>query len=188
MILEIVAGRLIARHLGSSLYTWTSAIGVVLAGITIGNYLGGRIADRFQTRKVLAMLFGISSVTCVGIIVLNNLVGQWTWLWQLSWPMRVFCHVSSVFLIPSTLLGTISPVVAKLHYLQTHEEHFERAVEKRGLNRGQNTAAEGCIELQEAKEGLGLNSCFATGYDNMQPIAIQGNLHPTPRVGFEPTT
>ena len=46
MVLELVAGRLIARHLGSSLYTWTSVIGVVLAGITIGNYLGGRIADR----------------------------------------------------------------------------------------------------------------------------------------------
>ncbi|MFA5251569.1 MAG: fused MFS/spermidine synthase, partial [Phycisphaerae bacterium] len=51
MVLELVAGRLIARHLGSSLYTWTSVIGVVLAGITIGNYLGGRIADRFEARK-----------------------------------------------------------------------------------------------------------------------------------------
>ena len=31
MVLELVAGRLTARHLGSSLYTWTSIIGVVLA-------------------------------------------------------------------------------------------------------------------------------------------------------------
>ena len=46
MVLEIVAGRLVARHLGSSLYTWTSVIGVVLAGITLGNVLGGRIADQ----------------------------------------------------------------------------------------------------------------------------------------------
>jgi hypothetical protein len=29
MVVELVAGRLIARHLGSSLYTWTSIIGVV---------------------------------------------------------------------------------------------------------------------------------------------------------------
>ena len=41
MILELVASRLIARHLGASLYTWTSVIGVVLAGITLGNYVGG---------------------------------------------------------------------------------------------------------------------------------------------------
>ncbi len=30
MVVELVAGRLIARHLGSSLYTWTAVIGVVL--------------------------------------------------------------------------------------------------------------------------------------------------------------
>ena len=114
MVLEIVAGRLIARHLGSSLYTWTSVIGVVLAGITIGNYLGGMVADRFPARKTLTILFGISSAACVGIILVNNLVGEWIWLRNFSWPMRVFSHISLVFLIPSILLGMISPVVAKM--------------------------------------------------------------------------
>ncbi|MHC4624582.1 MAG: fused MFS/spermidine synthase [Planctomycetota bacterium] len=114
MILELVAGRLIARHVGSSLYTWTSVIGVVLAGITIGNYLGGRIADRFPAQKALAVLFAVSSVTCVAVVVLNNLVGDWEVLWYLKWPIRIFSHVCVVFLIPSTMLGTISPVVAKM--------------------------------------------------------------------------
>jgi tetratricopeptide (TPR) repeat protein/MFS family permease len=114
MVLELVAGRLIARHLGSSLYTWTSVIGVVLAGITVGNYLGGRIADRFPARKTLAVLLGISSVACVVIVILNNLIGEWIWLWKLSWPAHVLTHVFLVFMLPSTLLGTISPVVAKM--------------------------------------------------------------------------
>ena len=114
MVLELVAGRLIARHLGSSLYTWTSVIGVVLSGITIGNYLGGRIADRFPARKALSVLFGIASAACVVTVVSNNIVGEWILLWRLSWPLRVFSHVSLVFLIPSTLLGMISPVVAKM--------------------------------------------------------------------------
>ena len=114
MVLELVAGRLIAKHLGASLYTWTSVIGVVLAGITIGNYLGGRIADRFNARKALSVLFGISSVACVLVVVSNNIVGNWLWLWQFSWIVRIFSHVTLVFLIPSTLLGTISPIVAKM--------------------------------------------------------------------------
>jgi spermidine synthase/Tfp pilus assembly protein PilF len=114
MVLELVASRLIAKHLGSSLYTWTSVIGVVLAGIAIGNYLGGRIADRFNTRKALALLFGICSVACVVVVILNNIVGEWMFLWYLKWPVRVFTHVCLVFLIPSALLGTISPVVAKM--------------------------------------------------------------------------
>ena len=114
MVLELVAGRLIAKNLGSSLYTWTSVIGVVLAGITVGNYLGGRIADRFPARKILAVLLGISSVACVVIVILNNLIGEWLWLWKLSWPAHVLTHVFLVFMLPSTLLGTISPVVAKM--------------------------------------------------------------------------
>ncbi|MFH1717261.1 MAG: fused MFS/spermidine synthase [Planctomycetota bacterium] len=114
MVLELVAARLIARHLGSSLYTWTAVIGVVLAGITIGNYLGGRIADRFQARKTLAVLFALSSVACVAAVILNNVVGEWLWLWRFGWRVLVFCHVSVVFLAPSMLLGSISPIVAKM--------------------------------------------------------------------------
>jgi tetratricopeptide (TPR) repeat protein/MFS family permease len=114
MVLELVAGRVIARHLGASLYTWTSVIGVVLTGITIGNYIGGRIADRFPARKTLSAILGISSVACVIVIILNNIVGEWFWLWKLGWPVHIFIHVSLVFMLPSTLLGTISPVVAKM--------------------------------------------------------------------------
>ena len=113
MILELVGGRLIARNLGSSLYTWTSIIGVVLLGISIGNYCGGRIADRFGTRKTLAMLFGISSVACVLTVASNNLVSTLAWLGDVGWPARVFTHICLVFLFPSILMGTISPIVAK---------------------------------------------------------------------------
>jgi len=114
MILELVAGRLIARHLGYSLYTWTSVIGVVLAGITIGNYLGGRVADRFSAKRALAAIFGSSSVACVAIVVLNNVVPRIDLLWQFGLVFRVFSTVTLIFLAPSTLLGMISPVVAKM--------------------------------------------------------------------------
>jgi MFS family permease len=114
MVIELVAGRIIARFLGSSLYTWTSVIGVVLAGITIGNYTGGRLADRFKPVKVLSILFAICALACIATIVLNNLVGGWTWLWHFNWPARILLHVAVVFLLPSALLGTISPVVAKM--------------------------------------------------------------------------
>jgi tetratricopeptide (TPR) repeat protein/MFS family permease len=114
MILELVASRLVARDLGSSLYTWTSIIGVVLTGISVGNYVGGRIADRHHARRTLAVLFGLASAACVGIIIVNNAVGSWLWLWRLSWPAHVFIHVLLVFLLPSALLGTIAPVVAKM--------------------------------------------------------------------------
>ena len=57
MILELVAGRIIAPHVGVSLYTWTSVIGIVLAGISLGNYLGGRIADRWASPRLLGGIY-----------------------------------------------------------------------------------------------------------------------------------
>lgn len=41
MVVEIVAGRLIAPYFGMSLYTWTTGIGVVLAGLSLGHWLAG---------------------------------------------------------------------------------------------------------------------------------------------------
>lgn len=114
MAVEILSTRLVARYLGSSLYTWTSAIGVVLAGISFGNYLGGRLADRFHPKRTLSLLFILSSLSCVTIPMVNSLIGQWSVLDGLSWPMRIFLHFVLTFLIPATMLGTMSPVVAKM--------------------------------------------------------------------------
>jgi len=62
MVLELTASRLIANYVGQSLYTWTSVIGVVLAGISIGNYLGGWLADKFPPQRVLPWLFVIAGL------------------------------------------------------------------------------------------------------------------------------
>lgn len=114
MSIEIVAGRLIARYLGASLYTWTSVIGVVLAGISLGNYIGGWLADRFPAQKTLSALFIAASAGCTSVPVFNNLAGSAVIFLQLAWPIRIILHVSIIFLLPSCILGMISPVVAKL--------------------------------------------------------------------------
>jgi tetratricopeptide (TPR) repeat protein/MFS family permease len=112
LILVVVASRLAARSVGSSLYTGTSILGVVLAGLALGNYAGGRIADRYHARRSLAVLFGLSSAVCVGIVVMNNVMGEWMWLWRLSWPSHVLVHILFVLFLPLTLLGAVGPILA----------------------------------------------------------------------------
>jgi spermidine synthase len=114
MTVELVAGRLIARNVGSSIYTWTSVIGVVLAGIAAGNWAGGRIADRYQPRQALAILFTIGSIACLTIPGLNKIIGNWAFLWKQEWPVRIASHVFLVFFLPSAVLGCIGPVAAKM--------------------------------------------------------------------------
>jgi spermidine synthase len=114
MMVEIVAGRLAARHIGSSLYTWTAVIGVILGGITFGYYIGGRLADSLPARKTISWLLAASSGACIAAIILNNLVGEWTFLWRMEIAQRVLCHIAIVFFIPSMLMGAISPVAVKM--------------------------------------------------------------------------
>ena len=55
MVIELIAARILAPYIGVSLYTWTSVIGVILAGIALGNYLGGKIADRYRSPLLLSI-------------------------------------------------------------------------------------------------------------------------------------
>jgi spermidine synthase len=114
MVVELVAGRLIARHVGSSLYTWTSVIGIVLAGIAAGNYAGGRLADRYRAREALASLFLLASAACLLIPLFNERIGTSQLLRTQGWATRIALHVFFVFFLPSAMMGTISPVAAKM--------------------------------------------------------------------------
>ena len=114
MVVELVAGRLIARYVGSSLYTWTSVIGIVLGGIAAGNYVGGLIADRYKAKEALASLFLIASATSLVAPLLNDRIGAWVFMREQDWALRIALHVLLVFFPAAAVLGTISPVAAKL--------------------------------------------------------------------------
>ncbi|MCU0510080.1 MAG: fused MFS/spermidine synthase [Anaerolineae bacterium] len=112
MVLELVAGRMVAPYVGVSLYTWTSIIGVILAGISLGNYLGGKLADRWASTRLLSLLFLLAGLTSIGVLFVDALGAAI----PNEWPMvlRIIGLVAAVFFIPAVILGTISPVVTKL--------------------------------------------------------------------------
>ena len=114
MILELVASRLVAKHVGSSLSVWTSVIGIILGGICLGNVLGGKLADAKAPRKVVGPLFGLGALLTISVLWVNGLVGQAPWLDDMAWQLRTVVVVTVVFLVPATLLGMIGPVNAKI--------------------------------------------------------------------------
>jgi hypothetical protein len=76
MIIEIVAARILAPSIGVSLYTWTSIIGIVLAGISIGNYLGGRLADRFPSPTTLGFILLAGGIFCLTVLPLLKILPE----------------------------------------------------------------------------------------------------------------
>jgi spermidine synthase len=113
LVLELVAGRMMAPIVGVSLYTWTSIIGVVLAGISLGAYLGGRIADRAPYPQTLGILFLLSGLSTLSTLALIGAVGTRMDV-QIPLMAKISLLTLILFFLPAVLFGTISPVVVKL--------------------------------------------------------------------------
>src|SRR5262245_17178269 len=113
MVIELVASRLVAKHLGSSLETWTTVIAVILAGMSLGNYWGGRLSDRRAPLETLPYLTGLAALLCLSVLVTNDLVGGLELLAELPRFLRIVTLVTLVFLPPAVVLGTIQPPVAR---------------------------------------------------------------------------
>ena len=118
LVIEILASRLLAPHVGVSFYTWTAIIGVVLTGISVGNYAGGYCADKLHQIKGRLYLLAV-------LLILAGVSSSMT-LWQIEWVassfggiptlvLRVALITFAVFLLPSVLLGAINPVVITLN-------------------------------------------------------------------------
>src|SRR5712692_218663 len=74
LILEIVAGRIVAPVVGVSLYTWTTVIGVVLAGISLGNYAGGVVADRWPAHRTLGIILALGGIATLAVLPITALM------------------------------------------------------------------------------------------------------------------
>ncbi|MDJ0945788.1 MAG: fused MFS/spermidine synthase [Kiloniellales bacterium] len=116
LILEIVAGRMIAPYVGMSLYTWTAVIAVVLAGFSIGHWVGGRLATRDdrEARWQLAWLLGLAAVTTAACLPLIRLVSPLVLSAGLHPITAIVLLTSALFLLPSLFVGTLSPILTKL--------------------------------------------------------------------------
>ncbi len=114
LIIELVAGRIMAPLIGVSLYTWTSIIGVVLAGISLGNFLGGKLADRYASRRTLGILLLVSGAASLSVLFTATALA--TYRGPSTFPLmaRIVLLTGGIFFLPSCLLGTISPMLVKL--------------------------------------------------------------------------
>jgi MFS family permease len=115
---EITASRLIAPYFGSSTIVWANLIGIVLAALAVGYWLGGRVADRWPRRSLLGYIV-IAAAVCVAVIpfvakpFLDVTVNG---LDRVSAGAVVgsFFAVLLLFAPPVVLLGTVSPFAIRL--------------------------------------------------------------------------
>jgi MFS family permease len=114
LVLEITAGRLIAPYVGVSLYTWTSVIGVILAGLSLGNWLGGVWVDRGAAHGAAGATLALAGLASLSVLLVLTLVAPLIQTSELDLLSASFLFVASLFFIPALLLGVITPLLTTL--------------------------------------------------------------------------
>jgi spermidine synthase len=115
---ELAAGRLIGNVFGTSNIVWASIIGLILIYLTVGYFIGGKWADARPTAgamyRVLAWgAFTLGLVPYVAGPVLKSAATAFDTL-QVGILGASFIAVLVLFIVPITLLGTISPYAIRL--------------------------------------------------------------------------
>ncbi|MBS3750498.1 MAG: fused MFS/spermidine synthase [Anaerolineales bacterium] len=118
LAVEFAASRLLGSVFGTSNLVWASIIGLILIYLTAGYFLGGRWADRRPDYKVFYTILAWGAFTS-GLIpfvsrpVLYRAADAFDQL-QVGVLLGSFTGVLILFVVPITLLGTISPFAIRL--------------------------------------------------------------------------
>jgi MFS family permease len=122
LVLEILAVRLLAPYVGLTLETTTSIIGAALAGIAIGAALGGRIADRTDTRRLIVGLLIAGGLLAMLVVPVVHWLGPGA---RGDGDLAAL-GITVVALVPAAVvLSAVSPAVA---HLQLHDLHASGTV------------------------------------------------------------
>ena len=110
LVLEIAAGRLLAPYVGVSLTTYTGIIGAILAGIALGAWLGGKVADAVGPLPLLGPAFilgGLSAVASVPIVGAIGDVGLGEGF------VATILLATTGFVLPAAIISATAPMLVR---------------------------------------------------------------------------
>ena len=112
--LEIASSRVLAPFFGNSLYVWGALIGVVLAGLSTGYWVGGVIADRYPKPALLVGVLALGGVLVLAIPFIDGWVLDRIVDWDPGPRLNPLVATIALFGIQSVVLGMASPVAVRL--------------------------------------------------------------------------
>lgn len=122
LAIEMAASRLLAPYFGTSLFVWANLIGLILLYLTLGYYIGGRLADRYPYPSMLYGLTAIAALLTAAIPVIARPILSWSLSAFATYSISVFygslVSVILLFALPMILLGCVSPFAIRLRVEQ----------------------------------------------------------------------
>lgn len=113
LVLETLAGRLLAPYAGVTLETFTAIIGTILAGISLGAWLGGRAADRHDPDRLIGPLIAVGGALSYASVPLIDILGPSASANGGINPFGLVIVTAIAFFAPAAVLSAISPLIVK---------------------------------------------------------------------------
>ena len=118
LVLEILAARLLAPYVGVTLEVYTAIIGVILAGIAAGSWIGGRMSDRVDPRGLIGpFLIGGGILAFLTVPLVDGLGSGLRGATPGTTTLLTFL----AFFAPAAVLSGVTPAVIKLRLASLDE-------------------------------------------------------------------
>ena len=121
MGLELIAARVLSPYVGSSNVVWTSIIGIILASMSIGYWIGGKKADKDANLDKLSNILLLAAIFTGAIPLLETVIVKlFAGIISNLIVAAILCAII-VFSIPSFILAMISPFAVKIKSMEDDE-------------------------------------------------------------------
>lgn len=129
LAIELAASRLLAPYFGTSIFIWGNIIGIVLIALSLGYWVGGKLADKHPRTEYLMYLLLVAGILASFIPLffswyLEFVISNISFLASLI--IGSFLAMILLFFGPVFLLGMVSPFALRI-LLSTVEESGKTA-------------------------------------------------------------
>jgi MFS family permease len=118
---EMLGSRYLNPYFGSGIGAWASLISMVLCALAAGYFIGGALADRYPSPRIVAAAILIASAYLVLVPSTADAVMRAILSRIGDGPGAILLASAALLLIPLSLLGTFSPVAVRLLVRSTSE-------------------------------------------------------------------
>ena len=113
MVLELAASRMLSPFFGAQYTVWTAIIGIILLANGIGNYAGGRLADKYDNDRIVFYCIVSAASFSAVIPLIYTIVAQLIASNIQSVRLGALLTTLILFFLPSQAIGILTPVITK---------------------------------------------------------------------------
>jgi spermidine synthase len=122
MAIEMAVSRLLAPYFGTSLFVWTNILGLIMVALTIGYYIGGRLADKYTNGRLLyqfVLVIGIYlSLVPLLVMPITRLALQGINHYEIAKTALALAGMIVLLIMPFVALAMVTPYIVRLQSQQ----------------------------------------------------------------------